>query len=420
MTVSCLIRWLWASTSTAGCSLTVRAGDPVALERRWIGGSGSPVRRSRTTVRLSGRAGMSDETQALPEREVRVLGAFDVLARGRSVAPPGAKRRALLAVLALRANEVVPVDRLVDRIWGENPPHSAVNLIHTYVSLWRRILDEALGPGEGRRRLVRVGSGYRLVLAPGELDLEECRRLVNVAQLAGGRARWDEAFDRLSRALAAWNPEVLADLRGEPVHSGLHPLEEERRAVLQTWGEAGLAAHRGASIIGVLQEALDRDPLQEQVAVLLVRALHSEGRPAEALMVFDRTRRALSDELGTSPGQRLADAHLLVLRQEEEPHAAAKPRPVRVLPLWNDVFVGREAESAELRELVRRHRLVTVTGPGGSGKTRLAVQVAAAVAVDMPQLAPCFVDASVLADASQFSMRVAAALGIDLISDQTA
>lgn len=304
---------------------------------------------------------MGDEGTALPELRIRLLGSFDVIVAGKSVAPAGAKRRALLALLALRTNEVVPVERLVDGIWGDEPPASAVNLVHTYVSLWRHILDERLGAGAGRRRLERVGSGYRLHLRPGELDLAEFRRLAVLGRTASQQGRWEESATLFDQARQVWGVEVLADLRGEPLRAGLGQLEEEGRALLQAWGEAELATGRGASVVGPMQESLDRDPLQESVAVLLMRALHEDGRSAEALSVFERTRLALADQLGASPGPRLAETHLQVLRQErtgQRPRRAAHPRPPS-LPVWTDTFVGRESEVAEVAKLMRAHRLVT-------------------------------------------------------------
>jgi predicted ATPase/DNA-binding SARP family transcriptional activator len=365
---------------------------------------------------------MADEVQSLPELRIRLLGSFDVMVAGESVAPPGAKRRGLLALLALRANEVVPVERLVDGIWGDEPPASAVNLVHTYVSLWRRLLDERLGAGAGRRRLERVGSGYRLHLRPDELDLAEFRRLAVLGRTAAQQGRWEEAATLLDRARQVWGDEVLADLGGEPLRAGLAQLEEEGRALLHAWGEAELAAGRGASVVGAMQDSLDRDPLQEPVAVLLMRALHEDGRSAEALSVFERTRLALADQLGASPGPRLAETHLQVLRQERtaQPGRSSARRPQGSLPVWTDTFVGRESEMAEVAKLMRTHRLVTVTGPGGAGKTRLAAEVAAALVGDAPGVAPCFVDATVLTDVDELPQRVAAALGVDLLAGESA
>jgi predicted ATPase/DNA-binding SARP family transcriptional activator len=362
---------------------------------------------------------VGDEGQELPELKIRLLGSFDVLVAGESVAPAGAKRRALLALLALRTNEVVPVERLVDGIWGDEPPASAVNLVHTYVSLWRRVLDERLGPGAGRRRLERVGSGYRLHLRSDELDVAEVRRLAALGRTAAQQGLSEEAAALLDQAQEVWGDEVLADLRGEPLRACLGQLEEEGRALLQAWGEAELDAGRGALVVGAMQESLDREPLQETVAVLLMRALHEEGRSAEALSVFERTRHALADQLGASPGPRLAETHLQVLRQErtrQRPRPKVQPRP-RSLPVWTDTFVGRDSEVAEVAKLMRTHRLVTVTGPGGAGKTRLAAEVATVLAGD---IAPRFVDATVLTDVDELPQRVAAALGVDLLAGESA
>jgi predicted ATPase/DNA-binding SARP family transcriptional activator len=323
-------------------------------------------------------------------------------------------------MLALRSNEIVPVERLIDGIWGEQPPESSVNLVQTYVSLWRRLFDEEVGAGAGRDRLVRVGAGYRLIMRPGELDLEEFRRLSVLGRAAARDGRWGDASVCLGRATALWGNEVLADLRREPFHAGLGTLEQERRASLCDWAYAALEAGDAASIIGALQESLDRDPMQEPVAALLVEALHELDRSAEALSVFESTRRVLAEQLGSSPGPRLAEVHLRVLRQEPRARSAqvAAPLSREPLPVWLDTFVGREVEVAELVRLIETHRLVTVTGPGGAGKTRLVVEVANRLAVER-QTEVSFVDATVLSDGAQLPRRVAAALGIDVLAGET-
>jgi predicted ATPase/DNA-binding SARP family transcriptional activator len=345
--------------------------------------------------------------------EFRVLGPVDVLHGGRSIALKGSKRRALLAVLLLNAGDVVSVDHLVDGLWAEAAPDSAVNLIQTYVSLWRHLFDTELGTGAGQRRLARVGVGYRLDVLPGELDLRRFTELAERGRAARAAGELDTSVELLARALAQWRGDPLSDLIGEPLHaSAAAHLGELRRQALVAWGEAAVDAGRAEEVTGDLQVALSRDRFDERLAEVLMRALYAQGRPADALAVFERTRRTLADELGADPGRDLVELHGQILQHDAR---LASPRahqqvPRRALPLSADTFVGREAELAKLSSLVLRHRLVTLTGPGGSGKTRLAVEMAARLAAAGEDVA--FVDAAPLSDAVQLPERIAAAVGV--------
>ena len=164
---------------------------------------------------------------------VGVLGPFEVRIGGTVAGPAGAKRRGLLAVLALDANSVVPVSRLIDQLWGEEPPASAVNIVQTYVSAWRKIL--------GSDPLVTVGTGYRLELGAAQSDLLSYRELVSQARVAEAEARHAEAARLLGDALRLWRGPALVDLSGEAFHDRLAGrLEIERLAATESWARAVL------------------------------------------------------------------------------------------------------------------------------------------------------------------------------------
>ncbi|MGE5720319.1 MAG: BTAD domain-containing putative transcriptional regulator, partial [Nocardioidaceae bacterium] len=351
--------------------------------------------------------------------EIRVLGPLDVRRGARPVAPAGVRRRTLLALLLLDAGQVVPVERLVDGIWGYQPPSTALGLVQTYVSLWRRVLGEGAGPDEPER-LVREGRGYRLVVRPHELDVAIARGLADRGRAALSARDYVQAADLLTDALDQWRGVPLADLAGEPFHSSaVHELLGLHRRVLLDWVAALVNCGRGQEAVEPLTSALDGDPLQEELAEALVRTLCHVGRASEALGVLDRTRTALADALGVDPGERLRALHLQVLRQDPTLTAPADSRADVPLPLADDSFVGRETAMADLARLLHSHRLVTLTGPGGSGKTRLAVELAADQRDSLGGTVH-FVDASPITEAGDLPARVVGVLGARVPGGQTA
>lgn len=320
--------------------------------------------------------------------QVRLLGPFEVLVDGRTAGPSGERRRGLLALLALDANTAVPVDALVDRMWGEDAPASAVNVVQTYVSAWRKALDrDGTQPGP-RRRLETVGAGYRLNLDADESDVLTFRDLLARGRLAAAEERPSEAADLLGRAIALWRGPALADLS---VRDALtRDLDVARLDATESWATACLRSGGDvAEVARVVAGARAREPLRETLTGLLMWALAGSGRQAEALQVFDETRRLLRDELGADPGPGLTAMHQRVLagddglqpapptvarsgrtRREAVPAAAAVPTPI-------DAFHGRSRDLAVVADLLGRRRLVTLTGPGGAGKTRLATEILA-------------------------------------------
>ncbi|GAA3487290.1 BTAD domain-containing putative transcriptional regulator [Streptomyces cremeus] len=283
----------------------------------------------------------------------------------------GTRPRALLARLALAAGDTVPAAELIDALWGAHPPANALNSLHALVYRLRKNLPEG-------RLLESAPAGYRLALPRERVDALCFADLASRAARALADAP-QEASALLGEALALWEGPALADVRDAYFADAAAVWWENARAQAQAdhW-EAELRLGRGASILPDLEAASTLDPLRERLAALRVRALYAAGRQSDALAVFDDVRRRLAEELGVDPSPVLREAHLAVVRGETaDPPTAPDPVAAR-LPTRLTSFVGREAELALLGNLLTTSRLVTAVGPGGVGKTRLALEAAAA------------------------------------------
>ena len=303
---------------------------------------------------------------------------------GVPVPVAGARLRTLLLLLALDAGRVVSADRLADGIWADDPPAAAANALQALVSRLRRTglaIESTL-------------AGYRLLIDPDRVDAHRFTRLASGA--AG-----DVAV--LREALALWRgPLEFADV----ARAAATRLEQLRLSVVQERTAAELRSGEAIGLVPELEELTAAHPLHEPFAVLLMRALAAAGRPGRALEVYERTRRDLAESLGADPSAALAEVHLELLRAERP---AARPRGN--LPAAVSSFVGRDADVRAVRELIAAHRLVTLTGPGGSGKTRLSVEVGSALAgaqtdgVWRAELAP-------VTDAAEVPQTILTALGL--------
>lgn len=253
--------------------------------------------------------------------EFRLLGPFEVYDRGHPLEVGAGKQRALLAVLLLRAGEVVSTDHLIDALWGERAPASALNSIHIYVSHLRK----AVGNG----RLQTRGHGYLLALEPEQLDLGRFERLLGEGRelLAGGEA--ERAADTLRAALALWRGPPLSDFASEPfAQDEIARLEELRLAALEERIEADLALGRHAELVPELEPLVREQPLRERLRAQLMLALYRSGRQTEALDAYRQARRLLAEELGLEPGRRLQELEGAILRQDARldlPGQAATP-----------------------------------------------------------------------------------------------
>lgn len=339
---------------------------------------------------------------------IRLLGPLEVTSAGVPVGPAGARRRSLLALLALRANEVVSTDELIDGIWGDRAPPSATAVLQTYVSTWRKALD-AVGE-RGTSRIVTGGGGYRLTLAVEECDLLLFRQLAERGRRAVAAGNHGVARIALEDALALWRGAVLPELGSEPFHvDAVRSLEDLRVQVTEDWAGALLESGTDAdlpAVLEALQKLRAQQPWRERPTELVLWTLFRQGRQRDALAAFDVMRRDLADDLGVDPGPALRRMHERVLRQDAGLLSPAPARPARVV-VRPDAFVGREREQKEVTELLRGHRLVTLTGPAGAGKTRLAEEVAAEAGLDA-----VLVDLASVDDPGLVPARIAARLGL--------
>ena len=293
---------------------------------------------------------------------------------GREASVPGARLRALLAALALRPGQVVPKASLVDWIWGQQPPADAANALQRLVSRLRRALPAGVIEGQP--------DGYRLRVEPDAVDAVRFGHLVIAGQAAAGdgarRARL------LGEALGLWRGAALQDI-GLPDSAALDAavvrLEELRLTATEERAEAEIALGRGAVLVTGLTELAAAHPLREPLAAALMRALVAAGRDSEALLVYQRTREALADTLGVDPSAGLSALHVALLRGElgQRPQTRATNLRAELTS-----FVGKEADVAAVGGLIATRRLTTLTGPGGSGKTRLATETARTLPFALP------------------------------------
>jgi len=211
---------------------------------------------------------------------VRVLGPLDVTYDGIAVGPGGPRRRSLFALLALRANEVCRLDSLVDGLWGERPPGSATGVVQTYVSTWRKALDDA--GDSGTERIQTVGGSYRLRLTADECDLLQFRQLADQGRRATADGSASAGRVSLERALALWRGPALADLAGQPFHAEAGAALEDRRIqVVELWADTLLRTAPAADLtplIASLEELRREQPWRERVSELVLWALARQGR----------------------------------------------------------------------------------------------------------------------------------------------
>ena len=241
--------------------------------------------------------------------EFFVLGPFEVRDDGRLLALGGGKQRAVLAVLLLHAGEVVSTERLIDALWGERPPASALNSVHIYVSQLRKALGDS--------RLVTRGRGYSLELESGHLDRERFERLLEEGRTQRRDGDPERAAETLRDALALWRGPALADLAYEPfAQTEIARLEELRLSAFEERIEADLEMGRHTHIVPELEALIREHPLRERPRAQLMLALYRSGRQADALEVYRDARRTLSVELGLEPGPRLRELEQAVLQQD--------------------------------------------------------------------------------------------------------
>jgi predicted ATPase/DNA-binding SARP family transcriptional activator len=329
-----------------------------------------------------------------------MLGPFEVRTDdGVPADMPGARLRGLLIALALEAGHAVPKATLVDWIWGERPPSDAANALQRLVSRLRKALPDGLVEGQT--------DGYRLRVDPGAVDAVRFERLV-------GQARNDEDPRRvrlLREALALWRGAAMQDV-GLPdsaaFDAAVTRLEGLRLTAMEDRFDAEISLGHGAELVTELTDLVAAHPVRERLVAALMRALVATGRDTEALLVYQRTREALADALGVDPAPELSALHVALLRGELGRREENRKTNVRA-ELTS--FVGKDADVAAVRELIAEHRLTTVIGPGGSGKTRLATETARTLLGDLPDGAWLVELASIGAD-GDVAQSTLAALGL--------
>jgi len=319
---------------------------------------------------------------------IAILGPVHVERDGAPCDVSGGRLQALLARLALDAGRAVPPGALVEAVWDGAPPRDEQHALQSLVSRLRRALgDPSL--------VVQEPAGYRLAVEPDDVDAVRFERLAREGSsaLRGGDAA--RALRVLTEALELW--------RGAPGADAMRLAELRLQARVDRLAASAALGH-AADDVAELGELAAEHPLDERIAALRIRALAAAGRQADALAAYEETRAALDAELGATPSAELQDAHLAVLRGE----AQAPPRRASGnLPAPRTSFVGREDDLRRAQGLLARHRLVTLVGTGGAGKTRLALEVAARadVAAWLVELAP-------LGDGDALAPAILGALGL--------
>jgi DNA-binding SARP family transcriptional activator len=335
--------------------------------------------------------------------EFGLLGPLVVRCDGQVVPIAGGRQRAVLAALLLDAGRVVPAADLAAALWGPAPPASARVSVQNYVRRLRQALGDA-----GRARIETRPGGYRIIVAPGELDLARFEDLAAAARDAARAGSWADAAARSRAALALWRGEPLADAGSETLALAAVPrLAELRRQALNTRIEADLHAGRHAEVIAELVALIAADPLRERWHGLLMLALYRDDRPGEALAAYEQARRVLAAELGVEPGAGLRKLHGQILAADPELAVPARPEPVagrpepapggpvpagpapaaagvvpRQLPGAVAHFAGRAAELAVLSGWLDQAAaagpgvavISAIGGTAGVGKTALAVR----------------------------------------------
>ena len=330
-----------------------------------------------------------------------MLGPLEVWANGNALSLGTRKQRTVLALLAVNANRLVSLDELVDEVWPDAPPASAVANVRGYAGNLVRLLQSA---EPGRQRLARRGAGYELRAADTEIDLLDFRLAAAQGREAARRDDFATAAVRLSYARERWGGPLLSGVsHGPQLQACAVAVEEEYLATVDQLASVHLALGEVDQAVALLRPHVAAHPLRERAQALLMRGLHRAGDVAGALAVYADARTALVNQLGIEPSRELQELHRTILRRHAEldvpviddlvpvsPNSVTR-RP-RELPPDLSHFVGRETEALQARDVIiprggrSRHRAAVVVfyGPGGSGKSSLAVHLAHEIADRFP------------------------------------
>ena len=309
--------------------------------------------------------------------EFRILGPLELVVDGQVGPLPAGAERAVLELLLLNAGRVVPASTLVDALWGENLPNNASNALQGRVSRLRKTLVDA---GLTDALVTTRRPGYLADIDPDRVDANRFIRLVQEARRRADRNAPSEAIRLYDEGLVLWRGDPLAEFADERwAQAEINRLTALRAAAVEERIDLRLVLGHHAELVAELEDLTARHPLQERLHGQLMLALYRSGRQADALTAYQRLRQTLDDELGLEPSAELRTLEQAILRQDAKLSAPARVRPTAQHNLPNRLtsFVGRGRELTDVVDLLRHTRLVTLTGPGGAGKTSVAVEVAA-------------------------------------------
>ena len=341
--------------------------------------------------------------------EIRVLGPLEIVGPDGAAGLRALKERRLLAALLVQAGATLPSDVLVDALWGATPPRSANKLLQVYVSKLRKILP-------GGVRIHTRGSGYAVELDDGVLDATLFEQMLEEGRIADRGGNPALAASRFRRALALWRGPAYGDLAYEVfARVEAERLEELRVVATEERIQAELQLGRHAGLLPELLGLADATPLRERLQALTILALYRSGRQADALERYADLRQRLADELGLEPSAELQAMHVAILRHDPELDVVlvedASPAGIPIAP---DPLLGRERELSEVHDLLLRDdvRLLVLTGAGGSGKTRLAIEATHRVASSFANGA-AFVGLASVHDLGLLVTTISSGLGIE-------
>ena len=337
---------------------------------------------------------MADGLQGKMSVRIQVLGPVRLWRGDVGVDLGPARRRAVLALLALAGGRSLSRHDLVDGLWPGGPPASATNIIQTHVKHLRRLIEPDRRPRLSSMLLRTVGDGYALDLAAFDIDLVSFRQLADAAAEVSRDGRPLRAAELFRQALRLWHGAPAADLPLLASHPKVTALLEERRTALLQYSKSMIGTGSGSEVIAALEEMMHERPLDETALATLIDAYRATGQRARAFDAYHRCRRRLADELGVDPGPELAAAHAALLREADP---VPRERPPSALPSWTGpprtgpswtgpaqlpagtaAFIGRQAELSTLDGILAADSrgsvpIVAIDGPAGVGKTTLAV-----------------------------------------------